>query len=120
MKFRTTIKLTTEAKDKDEAMEIAGEYLSGNLTGGVDMKLSTEPVSYGRQGIAVALAVILMLGILTFHVSYIKQTHNSIQTPGDSAIQPPLKTSAFDKERSDFKNEWQAKQTQEALNSLKK
>lgn len=119
MKFQTTIKLITDAKDKNEAVDIAGEYLSGNLTSGVDMKLHTSPVPTGRQYAAITMAIALVFGLLTFHVSHIKHSQGSVQTPGDSAIQPLLKTSIVDKKFSDFKDEWQAKHAQEALSFFK-
>ncbi|MDD5427818.1 MAG: hypothetical protein PHI58_01095 [Candidatus Omnitrophica bacterium] len=118
MKFQTTIKLITEAKDKQEAMDIAGEYLSGNLMSGVDMKLRTSPVH--RQHIGITLAVAIVFGLLTFQVSHVKHSQNFVRNlPGDSVIQPPLKTSTADKKYSDFKNKWLTRHSQEALNLLK-
>ena len=119
MKFKTTIKLTTEAKDKHEAMEIAGEYLSGNLTSGVDMTLRTTAVCSYKQRVVAVLAVVFIVGAMTISVSSTK--HSQIMNmPGDSAILPPMKTSLADKEYANFKKAWQAKQAQQALKSIKK
>ena len=121
MQFKTTIKLITEAKDKNEAMEIAGEYLSGNLTGGVDMKLRTAPLhsNIKRTGFALVISSILLLSAM--HLSYSKHPQNIIQNlPGDSVIQPPLKTSPADKSYSDFQKAWQARHTKDILDPIKK
>ena len=37
VKFKTTIEISSEAENKNEAMEIVGEYLAGYLSSGVDM-----------------------------------------------------------------------------------
>ncbi len=121
MRFKTTIKLITEAKDKNEAMEIAGEYLSGNLTTGVDMRLHAMPVSSNIKRAGFALAISLIVALFTMHLSYIKHPQNLIQNlPGDSVIQPPLKTSSADKCYYDFQKEWQARHTREALELIKR
>ena len=121
MKFKTTIKIISEAADRNEAMEIAGDYLSGNLTTGVDMKFRTAPVRSNKERAGIVLAVALIFGLLALPLSYIKHSQNSIQNlPGDSVIQPPLKTSSADKKYSTFKREWQTRHAQEALEFLKK
>jgi len=123
MKYKTTIKLITDARDKNEAMEIAGEYLSGNLMTGIDMKCRTTSLRNNRLLRAgVTLSVALVFGLLTVHLSYTKHSQKSLiqNLPGDSVIQPPLKTSSAAKKDSDFKREWQAKHAQEALDSIKK
>ena len=121
MQFKTTIKLITEAKDKNEAMEIAGEYLSGNLTTGVEMKLNTAPLhsNVKRAGFVLAISSILLLSAI--HLSYIKHPQNIIQNlPGDSVIQPPLKTFSADNSYSAFQKEWQARHAKEVLSSIRK
>ena len=42
MKYRTVIEVVTEAKDKSEAIEIVGEYLSGDILSGVQMTVGRE------------------------------------------------------------------------------
>ena len=121
MQFKTTIKLITDAKDKNEAMEIAGEYLSGNLTSGVEMRMRTAPIhsNIRRVGLAVALSSILLL--LVLHLSYINHPQVIIQNlPGDSVIQPPLKTSLSPNSYSDFQKEWQSRHQKEIMDSIKK
>ena len=121
MQFKTTIKLITEAKDKNEAMEIAGEYLSGNLTTGVEMELRTAPLHSNMRRVGFALVISSILLLLVVHLSYVKHPQCIIQNlPGDSVIQPPLKTSSADKSYSDFQKEWQARHAKEALSSIKR
>ncbi|MDD5136580.1 MAG: hypothetical protein PHX20_06945 [Candidatus Omnitrophica bacterium] len=121
MRYKTTIKIVTEASDKNEAMEIAGEYLSGNLTSGVDMQLHTAPVSDCRQHIGVALAVMLIVTLLAIPATDLKHSQSFLSSiPASSVIQPPLKTSPADKKFSDFKKEWQDKHAQEVLSSFKR
>jgi hypothetical protein len=121
MKFRTTINIITDAEDKNEAMDIAGEYLSGNINTGVDLRLRTSPVrgNVKRAGTIIAAAVII--GLMIIPAARVKH-HSSFpqNLPGDSVIQPPLKTSAIDAKPADFKREWRSKHAQEALSSLKR
>ncbi len=120
MKYKTVIEISSEADNKNEAMEIVGEYLSGNLTSGVDMRCRTKPViSYKKPLIGVALAsVMLIIGLFSF--THLPSTKNFVgNLTGISAVQPTLKTSeASQKEK--FKKEWEKKQMNEALNLIKK
>lgn len=121
MKFRTTIKLTVDAKDKNEATEIAGEYLSGNLTTGVEMHFRTQPVSRNRSLISAAVACVLIASLLVIHTSYLKRSQGFIPSLScDSVMQPSLRTSAGSNGYADFKKEWQVQHNKEALNSLSK
>jgi hypothetical protein len=120
MRFKTTIKIITEARDKNEAMDIAGDYLSGNLTTGVDMRLRATPMLNNKQRTALALSTVILIGCMVIQLSFMKQPQGFVRDiPGNSVIQPPLKTSPAEK-GSDFKKEWQSKHAQEVFNSLKK
>lgn len=117
MKYRTTIEIVSEAKDKNEAMDIVGEYLSGNITSGVRMKCLTDPVNSYARMVVTTLLFLALLGGSIFSALYTKPgaiTMTSI--PGVSAIQPPLKTSVADKKSLEFKQEWQTRQVKEAIN----
>ena len=119
MKYKTTIEIVTNAQDKNEAMEIVGEYLSGHLSSGVDMKCATRRFShYAKPVISViALSLVFFIGILSIiNIKPSKITIGNIS--GINAVQPPLKTSATI-EKADFKKEWEAKQTKEALKLIK-
>lgn len=117
MKYRTTIEIVSEAKDKNEAMEIVGEYLSGNITSGVHMKCLTDPVNSYARIIVTTLLFLALLGGSIFSALYTRPGATAVPSvPGVSAIQPPLKTSAADKKSADFKKEWQTRQVKEAIN----
>jgi len=117
MKYRTTIEIVSEAKDKNEAMEIVGEYLSGNITSGVHMKCLTDPVNSYAKIIVTALLFLALLGGSIFSALYSKPGSTTISAvPGVNAIQPPLKTSVVDRKSDDFKKEWQTRQVKEAIN----
>ncbi len=121
MKFKTTIHITAEAKDKNEAMEIAGEYLSGHLATGVDMKVRTSPVRNNGKYATVAIVALIVVGIFAIHSSDPRQPHNfAPSVPGNSVIQPPLKTSSSAGKSAHFKDEWRSKHAKEALDSIKR
>jgi hypothetical protein len=121
MRYKTTIEVITEAKTRTEAMEIVDDYLTGNLVSGIDMKCTTRPVrAYGKGVISVTvISVIVAVGILALihpNPSAKKFTYG----PAISAVQPVLKTSAREMNNSDFKKEWEKKQTEQALELIRK
>ena len=122
MKYKTTIEIVADAEDRNEAMEIAGEYLSGNLISGVDMRCRTKPVqSFAMAGIVSSIAIFLLIAVgivSSINTQGSKVSLSSIS--GASAIQPPLKTSILDKKDSAFKKEWEQKQAKEILDYIKK
>lgn len=122
MRFKTTINITTEAKDKNEAMDIAGEYLSGNLMTGIDMKLRTTSVSTNRKITVAALAFFAISGTLIANMAHTRQQSKmfSYDISADYAVQAPLKTSAVYREYTDFKQEWQMRHSAEVLGSIPK
>ena len=121
IKYKTNIEITSEAANKDEAMEIVGDYLSGNIMSGIEMKYATKPVRFYNNSAARITAVIILvpLGFL----SGIKTKYNYQPAAGIcqmAAVQPPLKTSDSNKNDLRFKKEWEDKEAREALNSIKK
>lgn len=115
MKYKTTIQIVTEAENKDEAMEIAGEYLAGNLKSGVDMRCRTAKVDAHRAIIAASsIAALLIVSSLLIGLNLKIQPTTIYTISGVSAIQPPLKTSSG-KFNADFKKEWKVKETKKAL-----
>lgn len=122
MKFRTTIQITSDAADKNEAMEIVGEYLCGNLISGIDMKCRTKPAINHKAVIAsVAVICIVFVGGLLFSVNGRHNPAGSAEGgQGISAIQPPLKTSSVDRDDSRFKKEWQDKESHKILDYIKR
>jgi hypothetical protein len=122
MKYKTTIELITEAKDKNEAVEIAGEYLSGNIISGVQMKCLSKPVALYNGKVVCTIAVTLALVIVGFVVTLQSKAPQSLvsNTAAISAVQPPLKTVADSKKSVDFKKQWEAKQNKQILDYIKK
>ena len=48
MKYQTVIKILSDADSEHEAIDIAGEFLRGNLETGVEMKCYTRPTKTYR------------------------------------------------------------------------
>ncbi|MDD5422020.1 MAG: hypothetical protein WC592_07915 [Candidatus Omnitrophota bacterium] len=120
MKYKTTIEIISDASDKCEAADIAGEYLSGNLVSGVAMKCRTSAVcSYKKTVVAIFVVVLVVsIGIFSAWQPRISQSMTPLTLSGISAVQPPLKT-AQDKKSEDFKKEWQKKQNKAAIDLIK-
>lgn len=120
MKYKTTIEIMSEAEDKNEAAEIVGEYLSGNLVSGVDMKCTTRPVNNRTCYVIGIAAVLLLAAISVMPLMYGGNSQSlSAGVPGNSAILPPLKTSIADKKEAGFKKMWQDRQTKAAIDFIK-
>jgi len=119
MKFKTNIQLVTEAENKTEAIDIVDEYLSGNITSGIDMKCTTKRVRDYGKGVIVGLAVVFLVCAGAFSLICTQHQQGLVATGSVyNAVQPPLKTSESDKKRSDFKTEWQKQQLKEALGHI--
>lgn len=119
MRFKTTIKIVTDAQDRNEAVEIVDEYLSGNLMSGVDMRCTTAPVT-SKAKVAGVLMVSIAIIAGVFFATQVKQPQALFRNiSGVSAVQPPLKTSAVDKKSEQFKEKWEARQLSEALDRIK-
>lgn len=117
MRFKTTIQLVSDAQDRSEALDLVEEYLAGNIVSGVDMRCVTKPVYRSNIVGVVAISLAIVAGILVG--SHFKHPQSMIQTiPGASAIQTPLKTSAVTYSNPGFKEEWQDRQTKEALERI--
>ena len=116
MKYRTIIELVTEAEDKNEAMDIVGEFLNGGIDSGVRMKCQT--VVFRRHkllyaGIFFALTCML-LGTISF--GYVKNAPGVFSNiKNTSAVQPPLKTSR----KASFRDKWQEEETKKVLEYIK-
>jgi len=120
MRYKTVIEVVTEAKDRSEAIDIVGEYLSGDVLSGVEMKYSTRAVS-GVKKIAIAitaLSLMLAAGIISLYIT--KSIGNGApSSAGMSAVQPPLQTQALHVRDAQFKTQWQDEHTKEALRKIK-
>lgn len=120
MRYKTTIKIVAEARDRNEAIEMADDYLAGNLSSGIDMRCSTRPACSDTVRVvsAVAVSVVLLFAVLV--APQFRQAAGILPSgSGASAIQPPLKTSAHERLSAEFKREWQDKQIAQALNAIR-
>lgn len=118
MRFKTIIKIVSDANSRREALDLVEEYFAGNITSGVNMKCVTRPV-FSKVKLAGVMALSLMVIVGVILTSQIKHPENILQTmPGVNAVQPPLNTSKAVKNASEFKKEWQDKQTKEALSRI--
>ena len=121
MKYKTTIQIITDAGDKNEALEIVGEYLSGNLASGIEMKCRTNPSVNYKAGLVVAAAFSFIIVASVLLGTHIKGSANLIQSAsGISAIQPPLKTSYLEGRNANFKRDWHDRQIKKALDYIKR
>ena len=121
IKYKTSIQITSEASNKDEAMQLVDDYLSGNIMSGIEMKCTTKPVRFYNNITAKITAVMLLVTI--GFLSGIKTQPGyklAVGTCQMAAVQPPLKTSTANKSDLTFKKEWEEKQTREALDFIKK
>lgn len=119
MRYKTTIEITSEAEDKNEALEIVGEYLLGNIVSGIDMKCQTKQVNIYKKTTIGLVVVILMLTIGAVSFLHIKPAQRFAATfAGINAVQPPLKTSRIDDKHVEFKKSWDTRQTTTALQHI--
>lgn len=125
MRYRTVIELICNASDKDEASNIAGEYLKGDLDFGVEMKCHTESLAGHRalKYAASTLVVLVMFTAFAFRITPVSvegelgaKGSYGIAFQDTHTVMPELKT----KHREDFKQEWQDKKDDAILEYLKR
>ncbi len=122
MKYRTMIEVICEANGKDEATNIAGEYLRGRVEYGVEMKSKTDLLlSHNVKKYALSTVVIVVMFLtMTLKVGSIdnfsgNKTDSTRAICNTYTIMPALKT----KHKSDFKKEWTKKKDEAVLDFLK-
>ena len=120
MKYRTLIEIICEAADKDEAYNIAGDYLRGQVDFGIEMRCKTaklwehKVMKYGLMcAISVVLFSALVLNVTPLGGDETVRDPSAFGVRNTFTMMPALKT----KHRADFKHEWQTKK-QEVVNSL--
>src|SRR3989338_8961071 len=102
-------------------MEIVGEYLSGNIVSGVEMKCLTKRSHTYNKAILSVLVISAVVLTALFTTVHTKSTSNStLSLTGTDAIQPPLRTSNTARYDARFKKAWETKKTQEALSCIKR
>jgi hypothetical protein len=122
MKYRTVIEVICDAEGKDEATNIAGEYLRGQVDYGVEMNARTDLLwSHNVKKYALSTIIIAVM-FLTMTVK-IGPIGSLSENKADSSraicntytIMPVLKT----KHKSDFRKEWTQKKEEAVLDFLK-
>ena len=120
MRYKTTIHIIADARDRNEAIEMAEDVLAGNLSSGIDMRCSTRPLCSNAAKVVSAAAVSVMVLLAVVACPQLKQVTGVLpQGAAGSAIQPPLKTSTHERLSADFKKEWQDKQNAQALIAIR-
>jgi hypothetical protein len=122
MKYKTIIEIICDAADRDEASNIAGEYLRGLGDANISMRLKTvsmrtsQVVKYGSS-LGVLLVFVSLFG------SNIAQNFNEKEhmpsgngSPSVCTVMPELKTN----QGNDFKKEWNDKKDKAILEYIKK
>lgn len=116
MHYKTTIEVVTEADDKNEAADIAGEFLRGDINSGAEVRVNTISVAKSKalRGLIISCSVAAFLASLMVgnHV-YCKIAKLEKRAVTSYAIQPPLRTNLSDVQGKEFKKAWgQAQQNQ--------
>ncbi|MFH1797754.1 MAG: hypothetical protein ABH844_00175 [Candidatus Omnitrophota bacterium] len=122
MKYRTVIELICEGQDTEDAGNLAGEYLKGDVDFGVTMKCKTVSLmSHQIKKYAVlVVAIFIISSSLILKVTPIgvceKKNGAGYQAFSEiSTIGPVLKT----KNKVDFMDKWKKSKEKAVLNYLK-
>ena len=123
MKYRTVIELVCSASDRDEACNIAGEYLKGDLDFGVEMKFKTASCFAHRAlkyGITCAAAFMVSFTFLTLFepIANMGEKSKSSIVAGISStctVTPELKTQG----EIGFKEKWARRKDETVLDYLR-
>jgi len=122
VKYRTLIEIICDASDSEEASNIAGDYLKGDVDFGVDMRCKTISLwSHRVKKYTVAsIVTVLVFSSLLIKVTPVAeddkgQASMQVGFKNTSTIMPALKT----KHKSDFKKEWEEKKDEEILKYIK-
>ncbi|MBL7156941.1 MAG: hypothetical protein ISS92_02135 [Candidatus Omnitrophica bacterium] len=118
MKYRTVIEITADAENRDGAIDLAGEFLKGELEeSGITMKWKSTPLKNRVLFHTGIFLVFAFVAIGTTSFGYLKSTPvTSGRTHGVSAFQPPLKTGRV----TSFKKVWKDEENKKALDRIRK
>ena len=123
MKYKTTIQVICEASDREEALNIAGEYLRGDIDFGVDMQCQSISLAAHRvkKYAAACLAFFLVFAALLLKIEPVSMESGNtgkgfVALSNTFTVTPLLKT----KHASAFKKEWEEKKHEAVIDFLKK
>ncbi|MBF0216551.1 MAG: hypothetical protein HQL30_06105 [Candidatus Omnitrophica bacterium] len=121
MKYKTIIEIVCDAADRDEASNIAGEYLRGLGDTGISMRCKTvsmrtsQVVKYGSS----LIGILLFLSALSLNSGQNVKEKGCISSgtgmPTVCTVIPELKTIQGDT----FKKEWKEKKDRAILEYIK-
>ncbi len=109
MRYKTTIEVSTDADNRYEAADIAGEFLRGDISSGAEVKVRTESFAQQRAlKMAIVVCAIVTIGGMCMAGNQIalKMARVENKQPTSYAIQPPLGTNLSESEGADFKVLW--------------
>ena len=122
MKYRTVIELICEASSKEDAVNVAGEYLKGDIEYGVDMRCQTLSIFTHKMKKYAASCAILLFAFSTLFLkiaSLDDKAEVATLVSGKShdvyTVVPALKT----KDEVEFKEEWDEKKEEVVMDFLK-
>lgn len=122
MKYRTIIELICDAADSEDASNIAGDYLKGEIDFGVEMKCRTESQwAYRMKRYTAACAVLFIIfSALLFKVVPVEDAETGkvsqrLAFKDTYTVMPELKT----KDESAFKEKWEKKKDEAVLEYIK-
>ncbi|MCK5450155.1 MAG: hypothetical protein KAI70_00150 [Candidatus Omnitrophica bacterium] len=123
MRYRTIIELVCDASDSEDASNIAGDYLKGEIDFGVEMRCKTTSLwaHRMRRYTASCAAVFLVLSTLLLKVGPVENADGTksgmrMGLKNTSTVIPVLKT----KHKNDFKEDWDKKKHEAMVDYLKK
>ena len=123
MKYRTLIELICEASDREDASNIAGDYLKGDVDFGVEMRCKTVSLWEHRVKkyavsctVAVLVLVSFLLKVAPTGLQAEKESSAVIGFSNTYTILPALKT----KHKDEFKSDWEKKKNEAVFEYLKK
>lgn len=110
MQYKTTIEVCTEAADRHEAADIAGEFLRGTVSEGTDVKVRTVSVTTSKVvtlAIAACSTIAIIGSFFAGNQIYSRMAKAEQKTVTSYAIQPPLNTNISESQGKEFKEIWQ-------------
>ncbi|MDP8257926.1 MAG: hypothetical protein P9L90_00675 [Candidatus Aadella gelida] len=123
MKYRTVIELLCDAADSDDASNMAGDYLKGEIDFGVEMKCKTVSIWSHRMKRYTAVCAVTFLVFSALLIKFVPvedaktgKMSQRLAFKSTYTVTPELKT----KDKQEFKEEWNKKKAEAVLEYIKK
>ncbi|MFH1395162.1 MAG: hypothetical protein ABIH09_03300 [Candidatus Omnitrophota bacterium] len=123
MRYRTVIELICDASDRDEACNMAGEYLKGDIDFGVQMKFKTDSLlghKVKRCALNCAAVFFVVVSFITLFAPDVNNNEGAqssiyMKLRNTCTVMPVLKT----QHTAGFKNDWTKKKDEAVLDYIK-